>query len=100
MTTVAVVSGPPGVSAVQPKRAASRQDDVDVRAAELDHQLQKVPQDQHGILPYEVTERRAPSCRGLGEFLKIFFAEKFGEYFGDFCSSCFCKKFVRNIVFC
>jgi hypothetical protein len=40
---------------------ACHQVHVDVRAPKLDHQLQEVPQDQHGVLLDEVAERRTPT---------------------------------------
>jgi len=50
-------AGPSGLAACQRQPAAGHQVDVHVRAAELDHQLQEVSQDQHGILPHEVAQR-------------------------------------------
>jgi len=52
------VAGLAGLVAVQRRDpAAGVEVDVDVRASELDHELQEVPQDQHGILLDEVTAR-------------------------------------------
>ena len=61
------VASAASVAAVQLERPAGDEVDVDVRAAKLDHQLQEVPQDQHGVLLDEVAERRTSSRRRLGE---------------------------------
>ena len=64
------VAGLAGIVAVQRREpAAGVQVDVDVRASELDHELQEVPQDQHGILLDEVAARRTIACWRSGEIL-------------------------------
>ena len=51
-------AGSAGQPAVKCQPAAGlSQVHVHVRASELDHQLQEVPQDQHGFLPHEVAQR-------------------------------------------
>ena len=60
-------AGVASVAALKLERPAGHQVDVDVRAAKLDHQLQEVPQDQHGIVLDEVAERRTSSRWRLGE---------------------------------
>ena len=60
-------AGVASVAALKLERPAGHQVDVHVRAAKLDHQLQEVPQDQHGLVPDEVAERRTSSRWRLGE---------------------------------